>query len=334
MAPLAFLSYTRKDDEFFGGYITEFRKTLENAVHVVSGSEAFKIFQDVEGIVIGESWKKKLSDVISASSFFVPMVSPLFLSSEPCRDEVNEFLEHERSLGRDDLILPVYFLVTAKLEKHDERDRDPVAKALASRQMFDWREKALLPLNDPAARRAVLDLAQQVAAATERLKAHRDPSSAPPSPPPSTIPDDAESQSALDARIGAGVAYGARRIEPSPRTVLWVDDMPGNNVVERRALESYGLRFEIARDTESAKRLLAQRDDLVAVISDMGRPGDSRAGITLLEWLRAGPQAEMPYFIYTSRRAAKRRPAPREPAPHGITADPDRLVQMVIAAVG
>src|SRR5690606_34381936 len=113
MAPLAFLSYTRKDAEFFGGYITEFRKTLENAVHVVSGSEAFKIFQDVEGIVIGESWKKKLSDVISASSFFVPMVSPLFLSSEPCRDEVNEFLEHERSLGRDDLILPVYFLVTA-----------------------------------------------------------------------------------------------------------------------------------------------------------------------------------------------------------------------------
>jgi hypothetical protein len=45
---MAVLSYTRKDDEFFGGYITAFRKTLESAVHVVTGLETFRIFQDVE----------------------------------------------------------------------------------------------------------------------------------------------------------------------------------------------------------------------------------------------------------------------------------------------
>ena len=57
---LAFLSYTRKDDEFFGGYITTFRKMLENAVQVVTGETSFQVFQDIDGIVIGENWEKKL----------------------------------------------------------------------------------------------------------------------------------------------------------------------------------------------------------------------------------------------------------------------------------
>lgn len=74
---MAVLSYTRKDNEFFGGYITSFRMTLESALHVVTGRETFRIFQDVEGIVIGEQWQKKLADVIDAANFLVPMVSPL-----------------------------------------------------------------------------------------------------------------------------------------------------------------------------------------------------------------------------------------------------------------
>ena len=57
--PQAFLSYTRKDDEFFGGYITAFRKMLENAVQVVTGDRSFRVFQDIEGVVIGENWQKK-----------------------------------------------------------------------------------------------------------------------------------------------------------------------------------------------------------------------------------------------------------------------------------
>ena len=35
--PMGVLSYTRKDDEFFGGYITAFGETLEAGVQVVTG---------------------------------------------------------------------------------------------------------------------------------------------------------------------------------------------------------------------------------------------------------------------------------------------------------
>jgi CheY-like chemotaxis protein len=335
--PLAFLSYTRKDDEFFGGYITAFRKTLENAVHVVSGKETFKVFQDVEGIVIGENWKKKLNDVIHGSSFFVPMLSPLFFNSKPCIEEVEEFLEHERTLNRDDLILPVYFLVTAKLEKKEEREKDPIAKELATRQMFDWRENAKLPLQEPAAREAILELAREIAAATERLEecdlGHGATTDESPRHEGGRAALAADPRLGADPRLNAGVTGDIRRNELSPRKILWVDDSPDNNVWERSAFESYGFRFTLARDTDQARRLLSEDPSFAAVISDMGRPGDRSAGLTLLKWLRESSRHDTPYFIYTSSRGAKRRPAAGDPQAHGVTADPDALVEMVVSSL-
>jgi CheY-like chemotaxis protein len=330
LQPLAFLSYTRKDDEFFGGYITGFRKMLENAVHVVSGEETFRILQDIEGIVIGEVWKKKLVDVINESSFFVPMLSPLFFNSTPCMEEVKEFLAHERALHRDDLILPVYFLSSAKLEKEEVRDKDPIAKELANRQMFDWRQKAKVPLQDPLAREAILELAGEIAVASERLK------NLEVEPEASPLPLAGDHRHLVtDPRLGVGVGTNIKRQDLPPRRVLWVDDLPDNNIWERRALEPYGVRFTIAQNTDQAKQLLAKEDSFDAIISDLGRPGDRRAGFTLLKWLRGNPALAqtMPYFIYTSSSGARQRPAAGDPQPQGITSDPDALVEMVVAAL-
>jgi CheY-like chemotaxis protein len=325
---MAVLSYTRKDDDFFGGYITAFRKTLESAVHVVTGVEEFRIFQDIEGIVLGEQWQKKLADVIGAASFLVPMVSPLFFSSRPCRDEVDLFLAHERQLDRDDLILPVYFLSSAKLEKEEEKAKDPLAMELAKRQMFDWREKANLALQEPAARQAILTLASAVAAAIERLEP-------PPAPSPGTTPPDvvrgpAGDGSAADA-VCADVHGHTKREALSERVILWVDDSPENNVWERRALESYGVRFVLATDTAQAQARLREAT-FDAVISDLSRPGDRRAGYTLLGLMRdAGMR--MPSFIYSSSGAPERVREARERGARGATNDPDTLVAMVVAAI-
>jgi hypothetical protein len=63
--PLAFLSYTRRDDEFFGGAISALRRTLELGVQVVTGDRDFEIFQDIEGIELGQQWKNRLSEAIA-----------------------------------------------------------------------------------------------------------------------------------------------------------------------------------------------------------------------------------------------------------------------------
>lgn len=96
--PQAFLSYTRLDDEFFGGAITSLRKLLELGVQVVSGDRNFKIFQDIEGIEI-------------------PIITPSFFQSPACYDELKKFIQREKEIGRNDLILPVYYVTTPLLEK-------------------------------------------------------------------------------------------------------------------------------------------------------------------------------------------------------------------------
>ena len=113
----AFLSYTRLDDEFFGGAITSLRRLLELGVQVVTGDRNLKIFQDVDAIEFGQKWQKRVNEAVSTSQFLIPIVTPLFFKSDPCRGELKQFLKHEKSLGRDDLILPIYFVTTPLLER-------------------------------------------------------------------------------------------------------------------------------------------------------------------------------------------------------------------------
>jgi hypothetical protein len=55
-----------------------------------------------------------------------------------------QFLEYERERNRQDLILPLYFVTSAKIEK-DERS-DPLVNELVKRNIYDWREKANKPV--------------------------------------------------------------------------------------------------------------------------------------------------------------------------------------------
>ena len=188
--------------------------------------------------------------------------------------------------------------------------------------MFDWREKADLPLQEPAARKAILALAGAVAAAIERLDSSKKPSS------------DSRRAAAEGLAAEAQVAsmHGRTRREAlSERVILWVDDNPGNNVWERRALESYGVRFVLSTDTAQAQASLS-RGPFSAIISDLSRPGDRRAGYTLLESVRAADN-QTPYFIYSSSRAPRHVREASKRGAQGLTNDPDELVAMVVAAI-
>jgi CheY-like chemotaxis protein len=342
------LSYTRKDDEFFGGYITAFRKMLENAVQVVTGETSFQVFQDIDGIVIGENWEKKLDEAIHGSSFFVPMLSPLFFNSQHCREEVEKFLDHERALKRSDLILPIYFLTTAKLEKEEERTKDPLATEFAKRQLFDWRQQANVPLQDPAGREAILALARAVANSLERLEnanalkrleavdaieRFEVGDALERLVVKQTLPELGHEISTSDVRLMTGIPAEILREKLTPRKVLWVDDNPDNNIWERQALESYGVEFVLAQNTDEAVQQWQDKGPFKAIISDMGRVGDAQAGYTLLSVVKEAP-IQVPYFIYTAAsheeslsHDAKVRGA------QGLTSDPDALVAMVVAVI-
>jgi hypothetical protein len=78
---------------------------------------------------------------------------------------LNQFIEHEKSLGRDDLILPIYFVTAPVLERPELLKDDSLASEIGSRQRYDWRVNVDLPASDPQIRRAVRELAQKIAKA-------------------------------------------------------------------------------------------------------------------------------------------------------------------------
>ena len=176
--PQAFLSYTRLDDQGHDGGITVLRVALELQVRIVTGDDSFEIFQDVDGIAFGEHWPKRLDQALAASRFLIPVLSPRFFRSEPCRDELRKFLAHEQAAGRDDLILPIYLVDSPVLDRAHLRAADELAQAIHERQRWDWRPHAFAAPGDLAVKKAVRELAKAIA---ERLD--REAPTAPPAPP-------------------------------------------------------------------------------------------------------------------------------------------------------
>lgn len=141
---------------------------------------------------------------------------------------------------------------------------------------------------------------------------------------------------AQEARIAADVV--AESVTPttirraSRSNVLWVDDLPNNNIYERQALETLGVRFALAVSTDEALTQMSRRRfDLI--ISDMGRPPDARAGYTLLDKLRAVGD-KTPFIIYASSRAPEHVAESRQHGAIGCTNNANELFEMVLFALG
>jgi CheY-like chemotaxis protein len=113
--------------------------------------------------------------------------------------------------------------------------------------------------------------------------------------------------------------------------VLWVDDRPGNNVLERRSLEALGLNFVLSLSTDDAlEKLKAEPFDVI--ISDMGRPPDTRAGYTLLDKLRAAGN-HTPFIIYAGSRSPEHQAEARQHGAMGSTNRPTELFELVLEAL-
>jgi len=169
--PAAFFSYVHFDDETDGGRLTEFRKRLSAEVRVQTGEE-FQIFQDKD-LKWGENWKKRIDESLDSTTFFIPVITPSFFNSQPCLDELERFLEREKKLGSEELVLPVYYVDTPLINEKPEGTtrKEKLAQVIALRQYFDWRELRFEALTSALISKTIAQLARQIRDAIQRTQA-------------------------------------------------------------------------------------------------------------------------------------------------------------------
>jgi hypothetical protein len=129
VSPAAFLSYSHIDDA--DQRLTEFSRRFELEISAQTGEE-FEIFQDRTSIRWGQQWRTRIEQAIDASTLLIAILSPSFFKSRECRTEVERFFAREKHLGRNDLILSLYFIDYRDFDDASERTDDGLMSQLAS----------------------------------------------------------------------------------------------------------------------------------------------------------------------------------------------------------
>lgn len=156
--PSAFLSYVRLDNP--GAYLEQFCKDLSREVKIQTG-KAFDVFMDAK-LRAGDDWSQQLAQALERATFLIPIITPNYLKSDRCRNEVKYFLQKEKRLGRRGLIIPIHYVDSSQFLSPTSPAMDSVIEALASRQYVDWRSLRFVSLDSNQARRALAQIASSI----------------------------------------------------------------------------------------------------------------------------------------------------------------------------
>jgi CheY-like chemotaxis protein len=113
-------------------------------------------------------------------------------------------------------------------------------------------------------------------------------------------------------------------------SVLWVDDEPENNALERASLKAVGVRFTLARSTDEARPSL-DANIYDAVISDFARPNADNA-YALLELVRSKAPST-PVIIYSGTAEPNEVQEAKSRGAYGQTNRPSELFSLLMEAL-
>lgn len=215
-APLAFFSYVHDDDTQDNGRLTRIRERLQGEISMHWGSKV-EIFQDRD-MRWGTAWDQCIKNSLDSTAFLIPVVTPRYFQSGPCREELVRFFERERMIGRNDLILPLYYLRARPMEDGEARQGDPVAELLSSRQYTDFRSLRHEPETSPEVGKALTRMAEHI---VESLYQQRVPGSRPAKAPVAENRESSEAKVQPDAR-SERPNVGAAPKDPPSVVVDWM----------------------------------------------------------------------------------------------------------------
>lgn len=167
MAEIAgFWSYTHDDNGRDRGRVLRLAELLTDEFALITGS-TLEVFVDRNSLKWGDEWTLRIENALATTTFFIPVITPLYFKSEECRKELLGFVGHARSVGAEDLVLPLLYLDVPQL--HVEDPGDEAVAVVKSRQWQDCRDLRLLAEDDPAYRQKVNALAGRLIEIDESL---------------------------------------------------------------------------------------------------------------------------------------------------------------------
>ncbi len=133
------------------------------------------------------------------TTFLIPIVTPSFFESTECRKELIEFVGEAKSLGVEELVLPIYYVTVPELE--DEEPADEAMAIIKRTQWEDLRDVRLKDESDPDHRARVARLAERLIEIAEAVEATQ-----PASPPlvQAVTTDAVSAEAAVDAEDDEG----------------------------------------------------------------------------------------------------------------------------------
>jgi hypothetical protein len=183
-----FWSYVHADDAAEGGRIVRLARMIGDQFALLTGNDLeLFIDRDVEW---GEQWRKRISQAIAGTTFFIPIVTPRYFVSAECRRELVEFTGKAKSSGLQELLLPVYYVEVPGLE--EDEPSDDAMRLISQTQWVDWRKLGLRDEGSAEFRQGLRGMAQRLAGIAERVSAVPDAVAASPAPPSGGEPGEAE----------------------------------------------------------------------------------------------------------------------------------------------
>lgn len=99
-----FFSYAHADNAH--DFLSHLKEDLCTEFNILSGS-TLDLYIDRESIAWGDNWRKSITSGINDASFFIPILSPNYFNSGPCRTELTQYIGKAKELGVKELLLPL-----------------------------------------------------------------------------------------------------------------------------------------------------------------------------------------------------------------------------------
>ena len=157
-AVTGFWSYAHEDNKLDGGAILKLAHLLEQEYNLIAG-EPLHLFIDQDSVAWGDEWRSRINSALVETTFFIPIITPRYFMRPECRRELLEFAAKAKSLGVEELLLPILYV---KPQDFSTENSDEAIALIARTQHVDWRATRLQELDSREYRKAVNALANRL----------------------------------------------------------------------------------------------------------------------------------------------------------------------------